>query len=357
MSGPISVLILANPVAALLSAAAIRAAVAVHAGYEQAATLRQQHQQNRDARQAASGAADEQGRHALADAGQTAEAEFAQLITLAERLGIADQVRATRPAPPDAGDHDATTAYVRALQALASELRAILLTEAARQLQRLPDEATEIAIAAATSSSIPQGIAQRLLARIAHLGPLPEHVASIALELDRTLPGERADLLATELRARIQAHIEALQKQQVQEATAVIVEQSLKDLGYQVEEVASTLFVEGGVVHFRRQGWGDYMVRMRIDAKTSAANFNVIRAVEAGNNERSVLDHLAEDRWCAEFPALLQALEIRGVSMQVTRRLEAGELPVQLVEASKLPKFADEETSPPAAKPLTREIK
>jgi hypothetical protein len=85
------------------------------------------------------------------------------------------------------------------------------------------------------------------------------------------------------------------------------------------------------------------MVRLRIDPKQKTANFNVIRAVAEGENERSVMDHIAEDRWCSEFPALLKALEARGLSLQVTRRLEAGELPVQLVLASKLPQFLEEE--------------
>jgi hypothetical protein len=156
---------------------------------------------------------------------------------------------------------------------------------------------------------------------------------------------------------RIQAHIESLQQRLVQEATSTIVRQSLKDLGYAVEEVADTLFVEGGVVHFRKAGWGDYVVRMRVDAKGAAANFNVLRAVEPGDNERSVLDHIAEDRWCAEFPALLNALEIRGVHMNVTRRLEAGEVPVQLVERSKLPHFTEEDAPTPAAQPLARALK
>jgi len=40
---------------------------------------------------------------------------------------------------------------------------------------------------------------------------------------------------------------------------------------------------------------------------------------------------------------LLKALEARGMKMDVTRRLGAGELPVQLVDARKLPQFQDEE--------------
>ena len=353
MSGPITVVITANPVAALLSAAAIRAAQAVYEGYANAAALHEQHQQQKDTRAAAQSAAQQQGRSALGEAAQAAEVSFEQLLGLAERLDVTEQVRATRPAPPQAGNADALAAYVQALQALSADLRAILLTEAARQ----SDQFAELAVDLPVPDAAARTLAQRLLLRIHELGVIPEPIQSVARELDAALPGERAELLATELRSRIQAHIEALQKQQVQQATATIVEQSLKDLGYQVEEVGSTLFVEGGVVHFRRQSWGKYMVRMRVNAQAASVNFNVVRAVSEGQNERSVLDHLAEDRWCAEFPALLKALEVRGVHLDVTRRLAAGELPVQLVDADKLPHFADEDASAPLAQPLQRELK
>jgi hypothetical protein len=197
------------------------------------------------------------------------------------------------------------------------------------------------------------------MARIAHISTIPEQILSLARDLEGSLPGARAASLATELRLQIQALLAAELQREVQAAQALILEQSLKDLGYQVEEIGNTLFVEGGVVHFRRAGWDNYMVRMRVDPKTKTANFNVIRAVAEGENERSVLDHLAEDRWCSEFPALLAALDVRGMQMQVTRRLEAGELPVQLVNASKLPHFSElsqealEDTQYKQARPQT----
>ncbi len=353
MSGPITVVISANPIAALLSAAAIRAALAVYEGHALAAALKQQHQQQDEARAVAQSAAQQRGHAALGEEAQGAQTAFDQLQGLAERLGLAEQVRATRPAPPPAGDADALGAYVRALQTLSAELRAILLTEAARQSLEFAEQAVDLPLPEAAARTL----AQRLLQRIDALGPVPAHIQSVARELDATLPGERAELLATELRARIQAHIEALQQQQVQQATATIVERALKDLGYQVEEIGSTLFVEGGVVHFRRQSWGNYMVRMRVNAQASSVNFNVVRAVRAEHNERSVLDHLAEDRWCSEFPALLKALEARGVQLDVTRRLAAGELPVQWVQADKLPRFADEEAAASHTQPLQRELK
>jgi hypothetical protein len=113
-------------------------------------------------------------------------------------------------------------------------------------------------------------------------------------------------------------------------------------------------------MHFRRPGWGSYLVRMRIDPLARTANFNVIRAVDAGTNEATVMDHIAEDRWCAEFPALLKALEARGVRLDVTRRLAAGELPVQQVprgDLQWLTRVADDEAPAPAAKPRTRSVR
>lgn len=356
MSGPTTVFIIADPITALLAAAGIRAAEALSQGYARADALRDEHVAARDASQAMQGAANLQGRGALENEAEIAEARFEQLVRLSEQLGAGAKVRATRPVRPDSDDFTALAAYTRALQTLAAELQDILLTEAARLQDNSEDQPALLAVPARAAAPV-QTTSQRLLGRIAHLGPPPQDIAALAMELDGTLPGERATLLATELRLRIQAHIESVQQRLVQEATATILRQSLKDLGYEVEGVADTLFIEGGVAHFKKAGWGDYMVRMRVETTGKAANFNVIRAVEAGDNERSVRDHLAEDRWCTEFPALLRALEIRGVRMNVTRRLDAGEVPVQLVERGKLPRFAEEDAPSPAAKPLARGLK
>ncbi len=277
------------------------------------------------------------------------------------RPRLVRDARATRPVRPTGTDYIAVAAYVRALDGLADELQAILALAAARARDAAVAEDT-VAFEIPEGMGAPQTLAQRLLERIAHLGPPPEHIATLALELERTLPGERHHLLAMELRGRVQAHLDATQERLLQEATGVIIRQSLKDLGYPVEPVADTLFVEGGVLHFRRPGWGDHMVRLRLDAKAHTANFNVVCGVapaEKEQSERSVRDHIAEDRWCAEFPALLNALAARGVRLDVTRRLEAGELPVQRVERDLLPRFADaddDEAPAPAHQPRARSV-
>jgi DNA-binding transcriptional regulator YbjK len=359
MSGPTTAIIVADPIAVMLSATAIRAAQAIADGYVNAANLRDEQRANQERLRNELRNATAKGREALLQEVQAANAEFDALARLAQRYVTLDKVTATRPAQPGNNDELQLATYVRAMKALIGELRSILLTESALRMDDLGREVTlDKAIAQAAETGSKTSV-QRLLARIAHLGELPQDIASVTKEIADApfADTERAQLLTTELRMRIQKRVETVQAQAVQEASALVLEQSLKDMGYQVEEVSSTLFVEGGVVHFRRQGWDKHMVRMRVDAKTGTANFNVIRAVEQADNERSVLDHLAEDRWCAEFPALLQALDVRGIHLNVTRRLEAGELPVQLVQKDKLPWFADEEEADRSNKLQTREIK
>jgi hypothetical protein len=357
MSGPITAGIIVEPLAVMLAGAAIRAAQGIREGHQRSRQLTDEHAAARDESSAAQAEALRKGAAATRSEIAALEARMDSLAAAAQKLGAAKLLGAARPLRPETEEPAALAAYARSLQIFADGVQDIMLTEAARQKQDLAHEFQGIDVAAAASRPTLQSRPSlRLLERIAHLGPPPDDMAKIAQELDRTLPGERHDLLAAELRRLIQKMSESAQKRSVEEATALVVEQSLKDLGYQVEEIGSTLFVEGGVMHFRRQSWGDYMVRMRIDSKAGTANFNVVRAVEAGNNERSVMDHLAEDRWCAEFPALLKALEIQGVRLNVTRRLKAGELPVQLVERGKLPQFAEQDEGERAAKPQARSI-
>jgi hypothetical protein len=345
MSGPITCILVGDPILALLSAAGIRAAESIYAGYADAERLRGEHDAARDRMRSRQSDATQAWNAALEHEVAANESRFEQLVDLAERLGAAAQVRATRPVRPGATDFHTLAAYSRALAQLGDELQAILVLAAARSADAASEESTAFGLEydAANALATPASLAQRLLARIAHLGPPPEHIATLAKELALEPPGERANLLALELRRRIQLHEAAAERQLVQEATATIVRQSLKDLGYEVEDVADTLFVEGGALHFRKPGWGDYMVRLRIDPAAGSVNFNVVRAVDAesDSNEATVLDHLAEDRWCTEFPALLNALAARGVRLDVTRRLAAGELPVQRVARDRLPAFGD----------------
>lgn len=354
MSGPITVVIAAEPISTLIAAAAIHAAEAVRAGYAEAAVLAETRSTveagNQAARREAAAAAHAERR---AEAAQLME-RASELLRMATRLGVSVPANACPPYP-DGDDPSQLAAWCSATAALIAELETLLRTEAVRRGEELADADPTFVVPTSTAAQAP--LSQRWLMRIAHLGEIPESIASLARELDETPQGERAELLASELRRRIQAHAGEVQRQAVHAATATIVEATLRDLGYQVDGIAETLFIEGGVAHFRRPGWGDYMVRLRAEAGATTVNFNVVRAADDANNAQSVLDHLAEDRWCAEFPALLRALEARGVRLTVTRRLEAGELPVQNVARERLPRFADEENRATVAPANAREIR
>ena len=236
----------------------------------------------------------------------------------------------------------------------------------------------------------------RLLARL-HLEPseaVPAELDAVAQSLALAPSLERAEALALDLRLRIQQHndlrarqsvdaaearalldalgeqspvalrqlledvvlgqpltphirtlaaqalqaVETQRKQLENEAAAQVLAQSLRDLGYTVDGVENTFFVEGGVAHFQRHGWGDYFVRMRVGVQDKTLNFNVVRARGAQETaERKRLDYLAEDRWCAEFPKLVATLAARGIQLDVKRLLGAGELPVQAVDPASLP--------------------
>jgi hypothetical protein len=360
LSGPKSVIVTVDPVTVVLAAAAATAASAVarlQAARADAARLRQMHADQREERAAA--AADATARRLAAIAGEADEAEsrVAQLLGLLRRTGTDEGSVPGLPARPEAADPELLAAYLDGLQEAAGGLQALLLARAASLRETLAGEPEGFAVPGTPTPAASLSRGQRLLARIAPLGPVPGELAELATELDAAGDTQRAELLATELRRRIQAHAEAIREGQLLAATGVVVDQALRDLGYQVDEIGETLFVDGGTVHFRKPGWGDYQVRMRVSAGGRAANFNVVKAVDSADAERGVLDHLAEDRWCAEFPALLRALEARGVHLDVTRHLGAGELPVQHVARDALPAFPENEAdAAPARVPRQREL-
>lgn len=353
MSGPTTAIFGLDPISILLAAAAIQASQAVQEGYAEAATAAAQQDEKRSENRTQQSAAAASGQAALDTRIAAAEEEHARLCALTAPYGTAAALASSKPAPPADASPNARAAYLEQLLARNAHLVAVLdsflaaLPEArldgltAAQLDALPPADTTLS---------PQTTAARLLARLADLGPLPAEIETLEAELAAAPSQERRELLEVELRRAIQAY----QQEAAERASALVLEHTLQELGYQVEPIAETLFVDGGVVHFRRADWGDYQVRLRLNASGKSANFNVVRAIDAGNSERSVLDHVTEDRWCAEFPALLRALGERGLQLEVTRRLNAGELPVQLVERSQLPQFAEQQENRPQRKPLAR---
>jgi hypothetical protein len=184
--------------------------------------------------------------------------------------------------------------------------------------------------------------ARRLLEELPEDAPVPllralEHVAAGV---------ERMDTALCEAAQQTLDSAAADREQREHDAAALVLQESLRDLGYEVDDIEATLFVDGGAVHFRRAGWDNYFVRLRLNPHERTVNFNVVRASgDEDTAERRRLDALAEDRWCSEFPRLLQTLAARGLDLDVTRRLEAGEVPVQIVDRASLPPIAAEDDS------------
>jgi hypothetical protein len=166
--------------------------------------------------------------------------------------------------------------------------------------------------------------------------PLLGRLEAVSAGLARLEVAERTELEAREVA------FAAEQEAQKNRAAALVLEASLEDLGYQVDSIDETLFSAGGMVHFQRPGWDGYYVRLRANAKSSTFNFNVVRAEnKAAENAAQARDDLAaEERWCAEFPRLMATLAARGLNLAVTRRLDAGEVPVQVVAPERLPDFS-----------------
>jgi hypothetical protein len=266
------------------------------------------------------------------------------------------------PAAPDSADARAHAAWLAALDARIAALETRLAETAAARGGDVA-AALETLLAAGTSAqeqlaaflaqarlagatpdvaAVRQQLVARVLERIERTAdePLPPALDALALQVVEAATQERAEALATELRYQVQQHnttrAAASEEAKLREAAAVVLEQSLKDLGYAVEDIEETLFVEGGIAHFQRPEWGDYFVRLRIDPQRGAMNFNVVRAGTAGE-DRKREDMLAEERWCADHPQLFATLRARGLNIDVTRMLQAGEAPVQVVDASSLP--------------------
>ncbi|MFH1842026.1 MAG: hypothetical protein ABIF77_02380 [bacterium] len=113
----------------------------------------------------------------------------------------------------------------------------------------------------------------------------------------------------------------------------LVLREALDELGYQVEDSFDTLFLDGGTLHFTRPGWKEYSVRLRVSPTDASLNYNVVRMDQAGtetSHEQALRDKEMEETWCSEAPALQKTLEWSGLKCWTMRRVEPGELRMQL---------------------------
>ena len=160
--------------------------------------------------------------------------------------------------------------------------------------------------------------------------------------------------LTQELRIQAQHAIDDLQQrrpnkkstQDKQQEIASIVQDALSDLGYQVEAISHTLFVEGGNMYFRQPDWNEnYYVRLRVRPSHQQINFNVVRI---GNKEQPIddlqtkHDKEMQQAWCGDslhgYQRLRRVLKDRGLELNTVREISAEELPVQVIAANNVTK-------------------
>jgi len=285
------------------------------------------------------------------------------------RIGL--DIPAAPPAPADRADPDAVERYIEqlrgavrtvearvreltaqqageeGLQALMGALEQTVQGEprtAAGLLDLYAQQVRALARPEATRVMDRRATAQRILGRLAGLdeGAVPPALDAVMRKLIEAPTSEQAEMFALELRAQVQRLNDA--RSQVDAATAenrrreiagVLVAEVLTDLGYDVEPIAETLFVSGGVAHFQRAEWGDYYIRMRVDPITSNINFNMVRTADATappDAAQRKRDEETEAAWCAGIPKLLAELAARGIDTRKLRELDAGAVPVQVVK-------------------------
>jgi hypothetical protein len=229
-------------------------------------------------------------------------------------------------------------------------------------------QATALHRAPAATAESRRAAAERVLGRLATL-----EAAEVPADLEALMravleaPGEtRAEALLMELRARVQRlndertrDAAAAQENRKREIAGEIVADTLADLGYEVEPIAETLFVEGGVAHFQRADWGDYYVRMRVDPAANSINVNMVRVTEGGPQADPATrrkDEEMESAWCAGLPKLLEELSARGVDVRKLRAVDPGALPVQAVKPEAVSESLRERAAQPRAAAAPRQM-
>lgn len=188
--------------------------------------------------------------------------------------------------------------------------------------------------------------ARKLLHALEGLPNSDPRLQSACERLEAVLSGK--DQLTDTLRKTVESIRRAIatQARERDERAAGILRSALEDLGYEVEPIAETLFVDGGTIHFRKPDWeGSYAVRLRVDPRRDMLNFNMIRVSDDESSDRGIQqkqDIAMENSWCKEFDRMQSVIHDRGIDTKVTRRVNAGALPVLKIGPESVnPEFLD----------------
>ena len=215
-------------------------------------------------------------------------------------------------------------------------------------------EAVESALAAEPLSSREDGLpdyfdrrqATELLAAIGD--PYDEDSQQVVSQLQQVIYGHVQ--LDDQLTGQAEELIQASQQRDVGGRVTEIAQQALADLGFAVDEGFSTVFVEGGIAHIQKSGWGDYYVRLRVNPEEQTMNVNMVRAgnpQERATAEKLRHDTEMEESWCRDHAKFQDELRKRGVQAQLIRHLDPGAVAVQIVTPDTVKGVSSNITSAP----------
>ena len=229
------------------------------------------------------------------------------------------------PAPAESNSEEALADY-------RNQLKSVLVSLESRTSQKTRDTDFVNNLSAIKTTS-------RTIRRISaddrdEAASLRDAIASLTTPDAERIKSELTQVVDTgiPLSAELRKASQQLAKSADDTLAGEIAVEALEKLGYEVEGDFNTLFVEGGMLHFQKAGWGDYYVRMRVDTEESFLNFNMVRAGKADDTrERKNKDREMEAAWCNGYPELLDELRELGITCGTMRALEPGAVAVQTV--------------------------
>lgn len=171
---------------------------------------------------------------------------------------------------------------------------------------------------------------ERFLAQLRGLeGP---DVSAVCEVLDRVTRGEIP--FTDDLRRRVPEVYARARREADRQYTADMLRRAFLDLGYEVGEDFTTLFVNRGVVYCEKPAWRDYSICVQANSDRGRLDFNVLRFAEAGQAATpasQVRDREIEESWCADYDRVVASLQHEGIRCDTVRRSPPGAVPVPVV--------------------------
>jgi hypothetical protein len=139
-------------------------------------------------------------------------------------------------------------------------------------------------------------------------------------------------------------------EQRDQAAAAFVLQESLRDLGYEVEEIEATLFADGGTVHFRRAGWDQLFHRLRVDPRERRQLQRRARERRRGERGAKATGRARRGSVVRGVPEAPANARSAGPHARREAQARGGEVPVQVVDGKNLPRSSPR-TTPTRAGP------